>query len=166
VNFTHVNLGTLAETSTALEDKLSGIVSGEASFKAKGTGRDELIQSLQCRGEGEARKVEIRGLDLDGLLHGAIRYASKSSFGRVEAAFTCAAEGVHFSKLYLGGSGAEYGVSGSIDFARNVDWLVRVLPTAYGTEGGVADPPDEEFRLTGPLFSPVITPIEKASVRR
>lgn len=165
--FTRVNLGTLAATNASLEDKFSGTASGEASFEAKGTGRNELVQSLQCRGEGEARKVEVRGLDLDASLRGAIPRSGTSGFGRVEAAFTCAAGEIQFSNLYLSGSDAEYEASGSIDFSRNLDWSVRVLPAALGSKDGrFVDASDQEFRLTGPLFSPIITRIEKASVRR
>jgi hypothetical protein len=99
--------------------------------------------------------AEFRSLSLtDSLREGASR-PGVSSFNQVSAAFTCGDREIKFPELLLLTPTGEIDAVGTLDFAHNLDFRLRVLKGEEEPRGARSP----EHSLTGPLSAPELTRI-------
>lgn len=168
LNFARVDLSALAAESPQLAGFFAGSASGEISIDARGATRADLVPSLTCHGNARIGGAELRNINLAESLRQAVRRPGTSAFREASAAFTCRGGKVEFQNLALSGAGGEISGSGSIDFSRNLDFLLRFLPTtaAEARVPAVSGAPEVTYRLSGPLASPQVARISAPEPRR
>lgn len=157
-NFSAVDLSAMSAVSPQLADQFAGLASGSLSFDARGTTRAALIAELECHGAVHVNGPVLRGLDLEeSLREGAVRPGA-TTFEQASAAFSCADRDLQFQDLLLQGPRGEIDGSGSVDFDRNLNLRLWVLPADSPAPhlSMFPDPGDETYLLTGSLASPQI----------
>jgi hypothetical protein len=182
-SFSHVNLATLSGANPALASQFEGMASGNLLIRAHGAGRSPLLDSLECRGEAEVEKAVLHGVDLNESLREGEAQPGATAIPQLDAAFTCRAQKVQFSRLRfsLGGS-QQYSASGSVDFKRTADLQIRGLPLEGAASAGplddpAADPADAgaetatsanapAARFRGSLFDPEISILKPVQPER
>ena len=163
VKLARVDLGALeastqAESSAPRAVTFSGLASGDVTFRAQGTDRAALAASLSCRGAWNIQDPEIHGINLgETLAAGSVRPGA-SAYRSADAAFSCGNGRVRIPSLKLAGANQELEISGSVDFSRNADLRVQVLPLSKmpqvlseSAEAGAGAA--KSFSLTGNLSS-------------
>ena len=155
-DFSGVDLSGFSPDSPELARLFSGSASGKASFSANGANRADMLASLECQGAARMDGVELRSIDLAESLRDAARRPGTSTFREGSAAFSCRNGKLQVQDLLLVGPGSAIGGSGSVDFARNLDFYLWDLPGGAGTPRitEASDPPVEAFHLTGSLAAP------------
>jgi len=174
-SFTQVNLASLSGANPALAHQFEGLATGNILIRARGTGRSALLDSLECRGQAEVEQAELHGVDLVESLRQGEAQPGATSMPQVDAAFTCQAQKVQFSRLRFSLGGPQrYAASGSVDFKRSADLQIRVLapdePESPDSTGAVQTAIGKNAlaaRFRGLIFDPDITllklvPAEKA----
>jgi hypothetical protein len=157
LDFSRVDLSALSATSPELANLFAGTASGEASFHARGAGGSDLLASLECRGTAQVADAQLRSMNLLESLRSSVRRPGTSAFRQASAAFSCAAGKIQFQDLLLLSPDGRIDASGTIDFKRNLDMQVRVLPAGPAAPGaGSSNPAQAAYRLTGPLAAPTI----------
>jgi AsmA-like C-terminal region len=157
LDFSRVDLSALSAASPELANLFVGTASGEASFHARGAGGLDLFASLECRGTAQVADAQLRTMNLLESLRSSLRRPGTSAFRQASAAFSCAAGEIQFQDLLLLSPDARIGGSGTIDFKRNLDLQVRVLPAGPAAPAAASsDPAQPAYRLTGPLATPAI----------
>jgi hypothetical protein len=154
--FSDVDLSALSAASPEVASLFAGSASGQASFSANGASRADMLASLECHGAARIDGVELRSINLAESLRDAAHRPGTSTFREGSAAFTCGNGKLQVRDLLLVGSGSEIGGSGSVDFARNLDFYIWDLPGGPGTPRvtKASDAPVEAFHLTGSLALP------------
>jgi hypothetical protein len=161
VDFSRIDLAALSADSPTLENIFAGAASGELALHARGATKSDLLASLTCKGKARVNDAELRTLNLaDSTREGASR-PGISSFNQVSATFTCANSEVKFPELRLLTPSGEINAAGTLDFTHTLDFRLRVVPA--GEEDSRARASD--YSLTGPLSSPVLTPIQTPASR-
>ena len=157
LSFSRVDLSALSAASPELANLFAGTASAETSFHARGAGGSDLFASLECRGTARVADAQLRTMNLLESLRSAVRRPGTSAFRQASAAFSCAAGKIQFQDLLLLSPDARIDGSGTIDFQRNLDLQVRVLPVGPAATGaGSSNPAPVAYRLTGPLAAPAI----------
>lgn len=156
LDFSRVDLSALSAASPQLANLFAGTASGEASFHARGAGSSDLLASLECRGTAQVVDAQLRSMNLLESLRSSVRRPGTSAFRQASAAFSCAAGRIRFQDLLLLSPDARIDGSGTVDFKRNLDLQVRVLPTASAEPAGSSNPAPAAYHLTGPLATPTI----------
>jgi AsmA-like protein len=182
LDFSHVDLAAMSAVTTNYSNLFAGDASGAVSFDAKGTNRDDLVNSLVCQGTAHVSSAELRSINLEDSLRDAARRPGTSSFREVSTGFACGERQIRFQNVVLIGSSERMEGSGSVDFSQNLDFRFRQLsdesgPRAPGASGasltsltagkpaklskpGKLDSPqktnDASIQLTGVLSAPVI----------
>lgn len=161
VDFSRIDLGALSADSPTFDNVFAGEASGDFALHARGATKSDLLASLACKGKARVNDAEFRGLNLaESTREGASR-PGISSFNQASATFTCANSEVKFPELLLLTPSAEINAIGTLDFAHTLDFRLRVVSDAE--EGRSPRPSD--YSLTGPLASPVLTPIQTPASR-
>jgi hypothetical protein len=128
-SFSEVNLAALGGANPALASQFEGLASGNLLIRARGTGRSPLLDSLECRGQAEIEQAQLHGVDLAESLRQGEAQPGATVMPQLDAAFTCRAQKVQFSLLNFSLGGPEqYSATGSVDFKRIADLLIRVVP--------------------------------------
>ncbi len=160
-DFSDVSLSSLASASPKLVKLWSGSASGQIWLEAHGASRADLIGSLTCQGHARLSNAELRQFDISMPL-GDSGENETTLFADGSATFSCGQGKVEFQKLdLLSGGGGWIQGTGSVDFARNIDFRLRALST-------LPDNPDQQlaaFHLGGSLAAPEVSPVP-APVRR
>jgi AsmA-like protein len=157
LDFSRLDLGALASVSPGLADLFAGSASGKISLSARGGSRGDLLASLVCQGTLRMNNVEFHNLNLLDSLRADARRPGASSFREASSAFTCGDGRVRFQNLLLLGPGFELDAAGSVDFARVLDFRVRVVSGPASIEPAHATAASGNvFALTGPLAAPRI----------
>jgi len=162
LDFSRVDLLALSADSPTLAKMFSGAASGELSLNARGADKSDLLASLACKGKTRVSDVEFRSLDLAESLHANAARPGTSSFRQASTAFTCADREIKFQGLLLQSPSAEIEGFGSLDFSRNLDLRLRLVPNET-TERDAA--PVSDYRLIGPLSSPQLSRIPMPASR-
>jgi hypothetical protein len=157
-DFSGVDVSALSAASPELASLFAGSASGQASFSANGRSRADMLLSLECHGAARIDGVELRSINLAESLRDAAKRPGISTFREGSAAFTCRDGTLAVQDLLLAGPGSAIGGSGSVDFARNLDFYLWNLPGGPGIPRitKASGSPDEAFHLTGSLALPRI----------
>lgn len=160
-DFSDVSLSSLASASPRLAKLLSGSASGQIWLEAHGANRAGLIGSLTCQGQARLFNAALRKFDISMPL-GNTGSNETTLFPDGSATFSCGQGKVEFQKLdLLSGVGGWIQGTGSVDFARNIDFRLRALST-------LPDNPDQQlavFHVGGSLAAPEVS-LLPAPVRR
>jgi hypothetical protein len=152
LDFTRVDISSLAAATSALDGFTAESAAGQVSFVARGANRADLVASLTCQGSVHATGPELLNSDLEELLGGQSQTTGSTRFPTGSATFSCAQRMIDIQTLSLAtGIDAFANGSGRIDFNRNLDlgFRIRSAPPSDGA-------PASSFRLTGPLAAPKI----------
>jgi hypothetical protein len=150
-----------------LAHQFEGLASGNVLIRARGTGRSALLDSLECRGQSEVEQAELHGVDLAESLRQGEAEPGATLMPQLDAAFTCQAHKVQFSRLRFSlGVSAHYVAVGSVDFKRATDLQIMAAPPD-APDSADPDPDDSGAamprkvtplaRFQGPLFDPEIS---------
>jgi AsmA-like C-terminal region/AsmA family len=126
--FDHVSLGQLAGAEPALAGRFAGMVSGDLRLAARGASREELVRSVEGRGQIALRDAEDRRLDWFASLAAGGERPGTTAFGSAFAAFHVAGGRIGLDDVRLDGSARQLELAGSISFSRGLDVRVRTLP--------------------------------------
>jgi len=162
--FSQVDIAALSGAWPDLVGLFAGAASGEASFETRGTTRENLANSLACRGTVRVGHAQFRSLDLAESLRTLARSRGTTAFGEASAAFTCAQGKLQFQNLLLAAPGDTYDGSGTVDFRRNLDLRLHVFPRAASvaraavpsaaTASGPPAGSESAYQVTGSLAAP------------
>ncbi len=155
LDFSRVDLLALSADSPNLAKMFSGVASGELLLNARGADKSDMLASLTCKGKARVNDVEFRSLNLAESLQASAATPGISSFRQASTTFTCADREIKFQGLLLQSPSSEIEGFGSLDFGRNLDLRLRVLPS----EATARSTPASDYRLTGPLSSPQVSRI-------
>ena len=156
VEFSQADIPALSANWPGLAGLFAGSASGEASFQSRGATREDLASSLACRGTMRLNGAELRNINLAESLREATHRQGVSDFSEASAAFTCAGGKVQFQDFLLAGPEEAIVGSGTIDFRRNLDLRLQVLPrgaAATHAPGGSAASASM-YQVTGLLAAP------------
>jgi hypothetical protein len=156
-----VDLLALSADSPNLARMFSGAASGEISLNARGADKSDMLASLTCKGKARLSDLEFRSLNLTESLHASAAKAGVSSFRQASTSFTCADREIKFQGLLLQSPSSEIEGFGSLDFSRNLDLRLRVLPGEAAERSASAS----DYRLSGPLSSPQLSRIPMPAAR-
>jgi hypothetical protein len=161
LDYSHVDLAALTAAFPTLADLFAGSASGEFSFDSNGATRADLVSSLACRGTARISDARLRNISLLESMREAERRPGVSSFPAASAVFSCGDGKIVVQRLHFTGTTQEVAASGSVDFSRDVNLQLRVLPLA----GGIGTPRPaanaaQLFNLSGPIRSPDIHPLK------
>ena len=168
--FDLVNLAALSATTPALTGRFAGTASGELRLAARGRSRDDLIQSVEGKGDVEVRAGELRGLDLLAWLRSDPPAARPDSRARATpfqsaiADFQVASRTITVEGLKLTATSLEAEVSGTVDFQQALELHVRELPRTLASGAPAAAGGDgRTVRVTGTLATPQVTVLEQGA---
>jgi hypothetical protein len=166
LKFSSVDLGALTATSPGLASLFAGSASGEISFHARGASRADLIASLECSGTARVAAAELRALNLAESLQEEVARPGTSAFREAVAAFSCAQRKIQFRELSLSGPAVDIDAAGSIDFSRNLDLRMQLLPVGPPAprvaKTSAAPAGEQAFHVTGVLSAPQIARVAAA----
>jgi AsmA-like C-terminal region/AsmA family len=159
VDFSRVDLAAVSADSPTFENVFAGAASGEFALRARGATKPDLLASLACKGKARVNDAEFRNLSLtDSLREGASR-PGVSSFNQVSAAFTCGDREIKFAELLLLAPPSEINAVGTLDFAHNLDFRLRVLKGEEENRGARTS----DYHLNGPISAPELARIPAAA---
>jgi AsmA-like C-terminal region len=152
LEFSHVDASTL----TALTPSLGAFTAESAALEiflaARGASRSDLLSSLTCQGTARVSRPGFREFDVSKSLGDQ---PSSTRFAEGSADFSCSSGKIEFGRLQLvGRPDSDLDGSGSVDFKGALDMRFTVGPNRPGPAR-----PNREFRLTGTLAAPEVTPI-------
>jgi len=161
LQFTSVDLNAATAATPNLAGLFAGSASGQISFHARGASRADLMASLECEGSARVAGAELRAMNLAESLSSGIIAPGTSSFRDASGTFSCAGRKIEFRETRLSGAASEIAVAGSVDFTRNLDLQLQVLPAAEGaprvTKASATPASGAQlFRLSGSLAAPQI----------
>jgi hypothetical protein len=158
LQFTSVDLNALTAASPSIAGIFAGLASGEISFHARGASRTDLLASLECLGRARVAGAGFRTINLAESLREAGPRPGTSTFRDASAAFSCANRKILFRDLALSGAAADIDGAGSVDFSRNLDFRLRILPVGEGaphvTKTSAAPAASQTFHIGGSLAAP------------
>jgi AsmA-like C-terminal region len=158
--YSRVDLATLTSAFPTLADLFAGSASGEFALNSSGATRADLVTSLECRGTARITDARLQNIGLLESMRDAERRPGVSSFPAASAVFSCGDGKIIVQRLHFTGATQDVAASGSVDFSRNVNLQLRVLPLA----GAIGAPRPAAnttplFNLTGPIGAPDIHPV-------
>ncbi len=164
LDYSRVDLAALTAAFPTLSDLFAGSASGDFALDSSGATRADLVTSLECRGTAHITDARLQNISLLESMHEAERRPGVSSFPAASAAFSCGDGEIAVQRLHFTGAMQDVAGSGSVDFSRNVNLQLRVLPLAgaIGTPRPVANA-TQIFNLTGPIRSPDIRPLKSST---
>lgn len=169
IDFSDVDLKALSNQFPSLAGEFTGTGSAKMRFSMRGTTRSDLMNSLECRGTAVASGLSVAKIALSGPerdIAAPARLDDPTVFPEASAAFSCGKGKIDFRDLALGGSDAAWNGGGSVDFARNLDLRLRLVP-ADTVQPRSAEPgsrkvsiragaQEAEYRIGGTLADPRI----------
>ena len=152
--FDHVDLARLGHATASLNNRISGTASATLTISTHGVGRENLIRFIEGDGQLDARKAELRGLNLSNVISGSTQETSSGSMASAQGTFHVANGSVATSNLLLENSHGRFQAEGSIDFSRALDMQIHPsIVHAAKKSGGV--PP--VFLLRGTIEAPIVS---------
>ncbi len=155
LDFSRVDLLALSAVSPTWAEMFSGAAFGELSLNARGADKSDLLASLACKGKARVSDVGMRSLNLTESLHADAARPGTSSFAQASTTFTCADREIKLQSVLLQSPSTEIEGFGSLDFSRNLDLRLRIIPSEASERSAAAS----DYRLTGPLSSPQLSRI-------
>ena len=166
LDYSGVDLAALTAAFPALADLFAGSASGEFALDAGGASRGDLVSSLECRGNARITDAKLQNIGLLESTRAAEPRPGESSFPAASAVFSCGDGKIIFQRIRFTGAAQDVAASGFVDFSRNLNLQLRVIPAA-----GASNTPRpaanaaQLFNLTGPIRSPNIQPVNPAARR-
>ena len=162
LQFTSLDLKAFTSGAPNLAGLFAGSASGEISIHARGASRADLIASLECQGTARVAGGELRAIDLAESLRLAAPQKGTSAFRDASGAFSCSDRKVQFKGLTLSGASADFAGAGSVDFSRNLDLRLQMLPPGEAVPhvsktSGTPEAASPIFHLGGSLAAPQIS---------
>jgi hypothetical protein len=166
LDYSGVDLAALSSAFPSLADLFGGSASGEFALDSSGATRADLVSSLQCRGNARITDAKLQNISLVDSMREAEPRPGVSLFPAATALFSCGDGKIIFQRLRLTGAAQDVAATGSVDFSRNLNLQLRVLPLA--SANNVPRPTAaaaQVFNLTGPVRSPNIQPVNPSAPR-
>src|ERR1700723_3500186 len=166
LDYSGVDLAALTSAFPTLADLFAGSASGEFALDSGGGTRADLVSSVDCRGSARITDAKLQNINLLDSMHEAEPRSGSSEFSVANAVFACGNGKIIFQRLRFTGAAQDIAASGSVDFSRNLNMQLRVLPAAGAI--GTSRPSTaagQLFELTGPIRSPNIQPVNPAAPR-
>jgi hypothetical protein len=166
LDYSGVDLAALTSAFPTLADLFSGSASGEFALDSGGGTRADLVSSVECRGNARITDAKLQHINLLDSMHEAEPRSGSSEFSVANALFACGNGKIIFQRLRFTGAAQDVAASGSVDFSRNLNMQLRVLPAAGAI--GTSRPSTaagQLFELTGPIRSPNIQPVNPSAPR-
>ena len=166
LDYSGVDLAALTSAFPTLADLFAGSASGEFALDSGGGTRADLVSSVECRGSARITDAKLQNINLLDSMHEAEPRSGSSEFSVANAVFACGNGKIIFQRLRFTGAAQDVAASGSVDFSRNLNMQLRVLPAAGAI--GTSRPSTaagQLFELTGPIRSPNIQPVNPAAPR-
>jgi hypothetical protein len=166
LDYSGVDLAALTSAFPTLADLFAGSASGEFALDSGGGTRADLVSSVECRGSARITDAKLQNINLLDSMHEAEPRSGSSEFSVANAVFACGNGKIIFQRLRFTGAAQDIAASGSVDFSRNLNMQLRVLPAAGAI--GTSRPSTaagQLFELTGPIRSPNIQPVNPAAPR-
>jgi hypothetical protein len=166
LDYSRVDLAALTAAFPTLADLFGGSASGEFASDASGATRADLVSSLECHGNARIVDAKMQNISLLESLRETDPRPGASSFPAATAVFACGDGKIIFQRLRFTGAAQDFAASGSVDFSRNLNLQLRMIPAA-----DAGDPPRpaanaaQLFNLTGSVRSPKIQPVNPAAPR-
>jgi AsmA family len=165
ISFSRVDISSITDASPLLAGFFDGSATGEASFRARGLTRANLLASLDCRGNALVARPLLRKVDLASSLSEGVFRAGSSHLSGASADFSCAQQVVRLENLSLGLPGFAFDPQpdSSGDFELKGDGTV-----AFDRDINIALHASEsqDYRLTGTLAAPQIAVTHAAPLHR
>ncbi len=155
VDFSRVDLSALSADSPSFANVFAGAASGELALHARGSAKNDLLDSLTCRGKARVNDAEFRSLSLADSLRERASRPGVSTFREVSAAFTCGNREIQFPEFLLLTPSGEINGVGTMDFAHTLDFRLRAVSAtpAERTTRAADAASRPTYQLTGPLSS-------------
>ena len=166
LDYSRVDLAALTAAFPTLADLFAGSASGEFALDSGGGTRADLVSSLECHGNARVSDAKLQNINLLDSMHEAEPRLGSSVFPAASAVFACGNGKIIFQRLRFTGAAQDIAASGSVDFSRQLNLQLRVVPAAGAS--GTARPSASAaklFELTGPIRSPNIQPVNPAGAR-
>jgi AsmA-like protein len=166
LDYSRVDLAALTAAFPTLADLFAGSATGEFSLESSGAARADLVSSLECRGNTRITDAQLQNVNLLDSVHDGESRPGASSFPAATAVFSCSNEKIIFARLRLTGAAQDVAATGSVDFSRNLNFQLRVLPaaTASALPRSAANAA-QLFNLTGPIRAPEIHALNPSAPR-
>ena len=142
-NFSGIDISSITDADPLLAGFFDGSASGEASFRAHGATRADLLTSLDCRGSALVARPLLRTLDLFSSLSDGVSRPGASRLSGASADFSCAQQVVRLENLSLQSPDSNLEGSGTVDFSRNLNIALHAVSStspAYRLAGTLAVP--------------------------
>jgi hypothetical protein len=166
LDYSRVDLAALTAAFPTLADLFAGSATGEFSVESSGAARADLISSLECRGNARIADTQLQNINLLEPVHDGEPHPGASSFPMSTAVFSCANEKIIFERLRFTGAAQDVAATGWVDFSRDLNFQLRVLPAAAANAlPRPAANAAQLFNLTGPIRSPEIHPLNPSAPR-
>src|SRR5277367_5420223 len=166
LDYSRVDLAALTAAFPTLADLFAGSASGEFALDSGGGTRADLVSSLEYHGNARVSDAKLQNINLLDSMHEAEPRLGSSVFPAASAVFACGNGKIIFQRLRFTGAAQDIAASGSVDFSRQLNLQLRVVPAAGAS--GTARPSVSAaklFELTGPIRSPNIQPVNPAAAR-
>jgi hypothetical protein len=166
LDYSRVDLAALTAAFPTLADLFAGSASGEFALDSGGGTRADLVSSLECRGNARIADARLQNINLLESMREADARPGVSAFPAATAVWACGNGKIIFQRLRFTGGAQDIAASGSVDFSRNLNLQLRLVPAGSAT--GTARPAAgaaQLFDLIGRVRSPSIQRVNPA-VRR
>ncbi len=166
LDYSQVDLAALTAAFPTLADLFAGSASGEFALDAGGATRADLVSSLECRGNARITDAKLQNISLLESTRETEPRRGTSSFPTATAVFACGDGKIIFQRLRFTGAAQDVAASGFVDFSRNLNLQLRVIPAAGASSTSrPAANAAQLFNLTGPIRSPNIQPVNPSTPR-
>src|SRR5271163_1713297 len=165
LDYSRVDLAALTAAFPTLADLFAGSASGEFALDSGGATRADLVSSLECRGNARITDAKLQNINLLESTREPESRPGTSSFPVATAVFACGNGKIMFQRLRFTGVAQDIAASGSVDFSRNLNLQLRVLPAAGAIGAAHPAATAQLFQLTGPISAPAFEPVNPSASR-
>jgi hypothetical protein len=166
LDYSRVDLAALTAAFPTLADLFTGSASGEFALDSGGATRADLVSSLECRGNARISDAKLQNINLLESMREAEPRPGVSAFPAASAMFVCGNGKIIFQRLRFTGAAQDVAASGFVDFSRNLNLQLRIVPAAGATGSSrPAASAAQLFDLTGPIRTPNVRPVNPSAPR-
>jgi hypothetical protein len=152
--FDRVDLARLGHATASLNNRISGTASATLTISSHGVGRENLVRAIEGDGQLDARKAELRGLNLSNVISGSTQETSSGSIASAQGTFHIANGAITTNNLLLENSQGRFQAEGHVDFSRALDMQIHPSIIHAPTKSGGVPP---GFLLRGTIEAPIVS---------
>jgi hypothetical protein len=153
--FDHVDLARLGHATASLNNRISGTASATLTISSHGFGRENLVRFIEGDGQLDARKAELRGLNLSNVISGSTQMTFSESMASAQGTFHIANGAIATSNFLLETSQGRFQAEGRIDFSRALD--LQIHPSLARTAAKPGSAPTQILLLRGTIEAPIVS---------